>query len=179
MDIKASTKYLRTSPRKVRTVLDVARGLKVDEALTKLAFLNKRAVQPVVKLINSAVANAENNFKLKKENLFIKHITAEDGPTLKRWRPRAFGRAAMIRKRTSHVFLVLSDGQEIVAADKAEKASESKKEKDEEKSVEIVEKKSKSDKVKTSKTKAEKPKKKKEAQVEEEVKENKKDSNKK
>lgn len=96
------------SPRKVRLVVDAVRGMNVAAAETKLAFLPKLAAHPVQKLLRSAIANAEHNFHLKKEDLFIKTIVADGGPTLKRFAPRAFGRAAPIRKRTTHVTLVLS-----------------------------------------------------------------------
>lgn len=109
MDVHASLRFLRMSPRKVRLVVDAVRGMKVSAAETKLAFLPKLAAQPVQKLLRSAVANAEHNFHLKKEDLFIKTIVADGGPTLKRSAPRAFGRAAPIRKRTTHVTLVLSN----------------------------------------------------------------------
>jgi len=145
MDVKAKTKYLRISPRKVRLVVDVVRGLPVTEALERLAVLNKRAVRPVVKLINSAIANAENNFELKKEDLFIKFFAVDEGPTLKRWRARAFGRAAMIRKRTSHLNLVLSDGKEEVKKEvKSKEVDKEVKEDD----IKIIEKDAKKKEVK-------------------------------
>jgi len=97
------------SPRKVRLVVDAVRGMSVTAAETKLTFLPKLAAYPVRKLLLSAIANAEHNFQLKKEDLSIKTIVADGGPTLKRSRPRAFGRAAPIRKRTTHITLVLSD----------------------------------------------------------------------
>ncbi|RLC38325.1 50S ribosomal protein L22 [Candidatus Falkowbacteria bacterium] len=109
MEVKATVKYIKISPRKVRLVVDVIRGLKVDKALDQLNFLNKKAVRPIEKLINSAVANAENNFELEKDNLFIKEIKVNEGPTLHRWKPRARGRATPIRKRTSHICLALGE----------------------------------------------------------------------
>ncbi len=145
MEVKAKIKYLRISPRKVRLVVDAVRGLSVEEALSRLAVINKRAVRPVVKLINSAIANAENNFKLKREDLFIKFFTVDEGPTLKRWRARAFGRAAMIRKRTSHLNLILSDGKDVSDLIGASKEKDKSKNKagvktEEEKGIEIIEK---------------------------------------
>ncbi len=96
------------SPRKVRLVVNTVRGLSVAEAETRLTFLPKLAARPVLKLLRSAVANAEHNFKLDRKDLYVRHITADGGPTLKRWRARAFGRAAPIRKRTTHITLVLA-----------------------------------------------------------------------
>lgn len=106
------------SPRKVRLVVNAIRGLSVTAAETRLAFMPKLAAEPVQKLLKSAVANAEHNFKLKKEDLYVKTITADGGPTLNRWRPRAFGRAAPIRKRTTHIMLILSDEKPAKAAKK-------------------------------------------------------------
>lgn len=96
------------SPRKVRLVVNAVRGLPVAEAETRLSFLPKLAAQPVLKLLRSAIANAEHNFKLDRRDLHIRHITADGGPTLKRWRARAFGRSAPIRKRTTHITLILA-----------------------------------------------------------------------
>ncbi len=109
METKAKLRYLRMSPRKVRLVVDLVRGMEVGAAVKQLKFSSKRAALPVLKLINSAVANAENNFKLKKDNLFIKEIKVDQGPALKRWRARAMGRAASIKKFTSHVTVVLAE----------------------------------------------------------------------
>jgi large subunit ribosomal protein L22 len=96
------------SPRKVRLVVDAVRGLPVAAAETRLQFLPKLAAEPVLKLLRSAIANAEHNFHLNKEDLVIKTIVADQGPTIKRSRPRAFGRAAPIRKRTTHISLTLA-----------------------------------------------------------------------
>ena len=100
---------MKMSARKIRLVIDVVRGLGVNEALDQLKFINKWAAKPVAKLINSAVANAENNFELDKNNLYIKEIKADEGPTLDRWMPKAHGRATPIRKRTSHISLMLAE----------------------------------------------------------------------
>lgn len=110
------------SPRKVRLVVNAVRGLPVRAAETRLNFLPKLAAQPVLKLLRSAMANAEHNFHLDKETLFIKTITADGGPTLSRSRPRAFGRAAPIRKRTTHINLVLSDEKIGKKGSKSKKA---------------------------------------------------------
>jgi len=109
MDIKASAKFIRTSPRKTRLVVDVIRGMQVEKALDQLKFVNKKATLPVSKLVKSAIANAENNYDLSKDNLFVKEVRVDEGPTLKRWMPRAHGRATTIRKRTSHIILVLGE----------------------------------------------------------------------
>jgi large subunit ribosomal protein L22 len=128
MQVKAEANYLRIAPRKVRLVADLLRGLDAGEALLKVGFINKGASQPLKKLLASAIANAENNFKLDKNNLYISAITVDDGPTLKRWLPRAFGRATQLQKRSSQVNLTLS---EKVAskplADKKAKADKTKK----------------------------------------------------
>lgn len=109
MEVSAKVKYIRMSPRKVRLVASLIRGQKLEAALDQLNHTNKLAVKPIIKLINSAIANAENNFELKKDNLIIKTITVNEGPTLRRWKPRARGRATPVRKRTSHVEVVLSE----------------------------------------------------------------------
>jgi len=112
MEVTARLKYLRKSPPKVRLVVDMIRGLTAEAAEHQLTFLNKGATDPILKLLKSAVANAENNFELKKDNLFIKKITVDQGPTLKRWKARAFGRASEIRKRSSHITIVLDELKE-------------------------------------------------------------------
>jgi len=103
------------SPRKVRLVTNMIVGASVDVARTQLAFLNKAAALPVLKALNSAVANAVNNFKLDEKSLKIKTATADQGPTLKRWRARAMGRAAPLKKRTTHITIIVSDGKTIDA----------------------------------------------------------------
>lgn len=129
MDVHASLKSLRMSPRKVRLVIDTIRGLNVRIAETRLIFMKKDVALPVLKLLRSAMANAEHNFKLSKEGLIVARVTADGGPTLKRSRARAFGRSAPIRKRTTHINLVLSDvaPQKTVKADKAPKEIKEKK----------------------------------------------------
>ncbi|MCX6785289.1 MAG: 50S ribosomal protein L22 [Candidatus Komeilibacteria bacterium] len=107
-ECRASARFLKVSPRKVKLVIDELKGRGVMEALNLLQHLNKGSVPLVVKLLNSAIANAENNFKLKKEDLYIKHIVANQGPVLKRFRPAAFGTAHGIIKRTTHLDLVLA-----------------------------------------------------------------------
>ena len=112
MEIKASAKHIKMSPRKVRLVVDVARGKTVDDALDQLKFVKKLAVKPIIKLINSAVASAKHNLEIEQDNLKIAEIKIDEGPTLHRWKPRAFGRATPIRKRTSHISLVLAEIKE-------------------------------------------------------------------
>ncbi len=125
MDVTAKARYIHMSPRKVRLVVDLVRGLTVAEADAQLSFFAKAAAKPVLKLLRSAVANAEHNFKLNRSDLRVKAATVDGGPTLKRFRPRAFGRAATIRKRTSHIAIVLTDeavkakGKEVTVAAKA------------------------------------------------------------
>ncbi len=109
MKITAKAKYIRMSPRKVRLVADVIRGMKIKDVLDQLKFINKKAAGPIIKLINSAIANAEHNYELDKDNLLLSEIRIDEGPTLHRWMPRAHGRATPIRKRSSNISLVLSE----------------------------------------------------------------------
>jgi large subunit ribosomal protein L22 len=109
MDVKASLRHLRMAPRKVRLVVDAIRNLPVDQAELRLQFIQKDASRPVLKLLQSAIANAEHNFKLDRSKLYVKTITADAGVTLKRFRARAMGRGAPIRKRSTHINIVLSD----------------------------------------------------------------------
>ncbi len=95
------------SPRKVRLVADIIRGLKTDQAIAQLEVANKAAARPVLKLLNSAIANAEHNFKLESNSLIVKTIYVDGGPVLKRSTPKAFGRATPIHKRTSHITIIL------------------------------------------------------------------------
>ncbi|MCD5389937.1 MAG: 50S ribosomal protein L22 [Candidatus Pacebacteria bacterium] len=105
--MKASLKNYRQSPRKVRLVADLVRGKKVSQALLELNYLPKRATEVITKMISSAVANAENNFKVKTDDLIISEISVDKGVTLKRYRPRARGVAKRINKRTSNINLTL------------------------------------------------------------------------
>lgn len=109
MQVHAKLRNLRRSPKKVRLVADVIRGMDVNQALHQLQFINKGATYELTKLLNSAIANAENNNNLSKDNLFVKEITVDGAGFLKRWMPRAHGRATMIRKRMSHVTIVLDE----------------------------------------------------------------------
>jgi large subunit ribosomal protein L22 len=99
----ARARYVRMSPMKVRRVVDLVRGMPVGQAASVLQFAEQAAATPVAKLVASAVANAENNFDLDPATLVISTITVDEGPTMKRFQPRAQGRAYRIRKRTSHI----------------------------------------------------------------------------
>ena len=112
MRVKAHARFIRQSPFKVRRVLDLVRGLPVPEARDVLAFTNRRASDPIVKALESAVANASHNHSLDATELAVVEAFADEGPTLKRFRPRARGRATQILKRTSHITIVLGDGRE-------------------------------------------------------------------
>jgi large subunit ribosomal protein L22 len=111
MDIKAKLNYYRMSPRKVRLVADLIRGKKTDDAVAQLTFCKKRSAPTFLKLLKSALSNAKNNFKTDtdKDNLYIKEIRVDEGPTLKRWRPVSRGMAHSIKKRTSHISIVLGE----------------------------------------------------------------------
>lgn len=109
MLITAKTKSVKQSARKVRLSADLVRGLKVNDALNQLRVSKKESSLPVSKTILSAIANAEHNYNLDKNNLFIKEIKVDDGVVLKRWMPRAFGRATPIRKKMSHITLILGE----------------------------------------------------------------------
>ena len=107
-ETRASLRHLRTSPTKVREVLGLIRGLEIDDARERLRFSTRGPADDVLKLLDSAVANAESNQSLPEDELFVARAYADEGPTLKRWRPRARGRGTRIRKRTCHVTIVLS-----------------------------------------------------------------------
>jgi large subunit ribosomal protein L22 len=110
MEIKAVGRYLRMSPRKVRLVVDKIRGKNVNEASAILDYSSKAAASVVKKVLRSAVANAENNFKVEDiDKLVVKAACVDEGPTIKRLRPMSMGRAGRIRKRTSHVTIVLDE----------------------------------------------------------------------
>jgi len=106
--VRAKARYVRVAPRKARLVADQIRGLPVDEARTLLAFSSRGAARDLANLLDSAAANAEANHELIAEDLRIAEVRVDEGPTLKRWRARARGRATPIHKRTSHLSLVLT-----------------------------------------------------------------------
>ncbi|MGH3029067.1 MAG: 50S ribosomal protein L22 [Gaiellaceae bacterium] len=110
--VRAQAKWVRTSPRKARIVLDHIRGRPVPEARTILAFTPRAAATDIAKVLRSAVANAEANLGLDGDDLLVEAAYADDGPTLKRWKPRARGRVNRIRKRTCHVTVVLVEQPE-------------------------------------------------------------------
>ncbi len=108
-EAKATLKFARISSRKVKIVADLIRGKNVDEALAIVKFTPKASSEIIEKLLKSAIANAENNHEMKHENLYVAEIFANQGPTLKRIRPAAKGSAVRIRKRTSHITIVLKE----------------------------------------------------------------------
>lgn len=112
MTARAHARHIRQSPYKVRRVLDLVRGLPVDEARVVLQFTNRKAADTILKVLDSAIANAEHNFALDADELFVSEAYADEGPTLKRWRPRARGRATKIRKRTSHITIIVTELEE-------------------------------------------------------------------
>lgn len=107
MEIHASTRYVRMSPRKVRLVAGLIRNMDAIPALDQLRFTVKAARGPIEKTLRSALANAEHNFHIEKEDLKIKKIFVDKGSVLKRWRARAFGRAAPIKKHICHITIIL------------------------------------------------------------------------
>ncbi|WP_199497502.1 MULTISPECIES: 50S ribosomal protein L22 [unclassified Mitsuokella] len=109
MESKAVAKYVRIAPRKVRVVMDLIRGKNVAEAFAILKFTPKAGAEVVEKVLRSAVANAENNFDMDVEKLFVKTAFVDQGPTLKRIHPRSRGQAFKILKRTSHVTIVVDE----------------------------------------------------------------------
>lgn len=112
MRVQARASYIRQSPTKVRQVLNMVRGRPVTEAQGTLAMVNRRAAHPVRKVLNSALANADEVLALDPEDLYVAAAYADQGPTLKRFRPRARGRGAPIRKPTSHITIVLAEIEE-------------------------------------------------------------------
>jgi large subunit ribosomal protein L22 len=109
MEARAVGKYIRISPQKARIVADVVRGMNVDQAITTLKFMPKKGARILRKVVESAVANAAQDDQLDVDSLFIKKIFIDGGPSLKRIRPRAMGRATRIIKRTSHITVILDE----------------------------------------------------------------------
>lgn len=124
----AKLRYLRTSPRKVRLLISLIRGLKVEEAIAQLENSQKDASRSVLKLLKSAVANAVHNDGLDENTLVVKTTFVDKGPMLKRWMPRAMGRASAIHKHTSHVTIILEgevkEGKNKVKKEKVEETKE-------------------------------------------------------
>jgi len=110
--VRASSRYVRIAPRKARLIADQVRGLQIEKARALLQFSPRGAAQDIGKLIDSAAANAENNHDLVAEEMTVAEITVDEGPTLRRYRPRALGRATPINKRTSHIAVALSPDEE-------------------------------------------------------------------
>jgi len=131
MQSKAKLKYLRIAPRKVRLVADLVRNKNVEEAQTILRFTVKKAAGPILKLLNSAIANARNNLRADPSNLYISRIAVDEGPKYKRWMPRARGQASEIQKKTSHITIILDEiekkPQKVKRIKKAEEAPKLKK----------------------------------------------------
>ena len=118
MEARARARFIRIAPRKVRRILDLIRGKEIGEALSILRFTPGRASPILQKLLRSALANTK-----VKENLYVAQASCDQGPTLPRWRPRAFGRATRIRKRTSHITIVLKEKKEESPKDKPHRTS--------------------------------------------------------
>ncbi|GGI18153.1 MULTISPECIES: 50S ribosomal protein L22 [Bacillaceae] len=112
MQAKAVLRTVRIAPRKVRLVVDLIRGKQVGEAIAILRHTPKTASPVVEKLLKSAIANAEHNYDMDVNNLYIEKVFVDEGATLKRFRPRAQGRASAINKRTSHITIVVSEKKE-------------------------------------------------------------------
>ncbi|MBS3955958.1 MAG: 50S ribosomal protein L22 [Clostridiales bacterium] len=112
MEARAVARYVRVSPRKARLVVDLIRGKSVDEAAAILTFTPRAAAEVVEKVLMSAVANAEKNLKIRRDSLVVATTFVDEGPTLKRIRPRAQGRAFKIGKRTSHITVVVKQREE-------------------------------------------------------------------
>jgi large subunit ribosomal protein L22 len=109
MEVRARLRFVRVAPRKARLVADLIRGKGSEEALNILTFTKKAAAKTLIKLLKSAIANANQKKTIDIDRLYIKKVTVDQGPTMKRYQPRALGRATMIRKRTSHITLVLDE----------------------------------------------------------------------
>jgi len=119
---KAIEKFIRISPRKLRYVADVVRSKKVEEAVDILTFTQKKAALILKKAVESAVANATENHDMNEDDLVVAEVFVDEGPILKRFRPRARGRATKIRKRTSHLTVIVSDGKEKEAKENGSKS---------------------------------------------------------
>lgn len=114
-EVKAFARFIPGSAKKARLVVNQLRGQNAQQALDLLAFSPKTAALPIAKLIKSALANAEHNFQLKTQDMYIKKFTANSGPILRRWMPKAHGRATVLRKQTTHYELILGVKEKIEA----------------------------------------------------------------
>lgn len=150
-EAKAQLNYLRVGPRKIRLLADLIRGLSVQEAGIQLQMEKKHAATPLLKLLKSAVANAVHNHNLIEESLVVKSIMVNNGPILHRWMPRAMGRATPIRKRTSHITLILAGDENKKRNEKAEKTEEIVDDKEVKSETEKKVKKTKKEKIETKK----------------------------
>lgn len=112
MEAIAKARYIRLTPRKARLVADLVRNKDAEQALNILEFTNKKAARLILKVLNSAVANAVNNFDMDEEKLYVSKIMIDEGPMLKRIKPRAMGRADIIQKKTSHITVCVSEKKE-------------------------------------------------------------------
>ena len=126
MKVSSTAKFVGTSSRKIGLVAELIRGQIVATAQITLANTNKRATDPVGKALNSALANAQNNHNLKKGELVVESVLVGPGPTLKRFRPRARGAAGAIKKRTSHIAVILADKAKTAPTKEAPKATDTK-----------------------------------------------------
>jgi large subunit ribosomal protein L22 len=113
MEARARARFVRVSPRKARRVIDLIRGMPVSEARRVLELSGLGATVPIRKVLDSAVSNAERTPGVVPENLVVTRAHVDEGPTLRRWRPRALGRATRVRKRTSHITVVLETAGEV------------------------------------------------------------------
>ena len=111
MRVSATAKYIRRSTRKTRLVVEVIRGRRVDEATAILKFMPQAAARDVARVLKSATANAENNHNLSSDELVVVDARADEGPTMKRWQPRARGQAFQIHKPMTHITVVVGDGE--------------------------------------------------------------------
>lgn len=148
MRVKSYTNYIHISPRKVKLVVDLIRGLGVEEAEEQLLVCKKRAAEVVLKSLKSAVAAAKHNFSLDKKNLYISEIRVDQGPSMKKWQAAAFGVAHPITRKTSHLTIVL---EEKVKSDKHVKETEKKIQESQKLTEEKKEKESKSERVRKEK----------------------------
>jgi len=112
VEARASAKYIRISPRKARLVVDQIRGRSAQEALAILQVLPNRPARPIAKVLQSAIANAENNFEMDRDLLYVAQAYVDQGPVMKRYRPRARGMVSRIRRPTSHITIVLKEKKE-------------------------------------------------------------------
>jgi len=113
MEAKAYARYMQISPRKARAIVNLIRKKDVDDALSILRYTRNRAAGIVAKVVKSAAANAEHNFELRRKGLYVDQIFVDEGPTHKRVQPRARGRRFMIRKRTSHITVIVKERKEV------------------------------------------------------------------